>query len=74
MAQPALDVFRALDSSLSAAVAAAAPSVVHVARGRSGGSGIAWPSATGDLVVTSSFHTPDKTRVGLPLADGELET
>lgn len=65
MAQPALDVYSALDQALAAAVAAAAPSVVHVARGRhaaGGGTGIAWSD---DLVVTSSFHTPDRTRVGL---------
>ena len=62
MAQPALDVFSALDQALAAAVAAAAPSVVHVARGHGGGTGIAWSE---DLVVTSSFHVPDRTRVGL---------
>ncbi|HTR55511.1 MAG TPA: trypsin-like peptidase domain-containing protein [Kofleriaceae bacterium] len=63
MAQPALDVFSALDQALAAAVAAAAPSVVHVARGHgSGGTGIAWSE---DLVVTSSFHVPDRTRVSV---------
>src|SRR5512139_2916150 len=65
MAQPALDVFRSLDQALAAAVAAAAPSVVHVARGRSGGTGIAWAD---DLVISASFHTPDETRVGVPTA------
>lgn len=60
MAQPALDVFRALDQALAAAVAAAAPSVVHVSRDHTGGTGIVWSD---DLVVTSSFHTPDRTRV-----------
>ncbi len=70
MAQPALDVFRSLDQALAAAVAAAAPSVVHVSRGRGGGTGIAW---AGDLVISSSFHTPDRTRVGIGTADGELE-
>jgi S1-C subfamily serine protease len=60
MAQPALDVFRALDHALAAAVTAAAPSVVHVSRGHTGGTGIVWSD---DLVVTSSFHTPDRTRV-----------
>ncbi len=73
MAQPALDVFRSLDSALAAAVSAASPYVVHVARGRSGGTGIVWPSATNDLVISSSFHTPDKTKVGLPTADGDLD-
>jgi serine protease DegQ len=70
MAQPAFDVFQALDSALAAAVAAAAPSVIQVSRGRSGGTGIAWAA---DLVITSSFHTHDKTTVGLPTADGELD-
>ncbi len=65
------DVFHALDSALASAVAAAAPSTVHVARNRhSGGTGIVWSD---DLVVTSSFHTPDKTTVGLPLPDGNLD-
>ena len=62
MAQPALDVFHALDQALAAAVAAAAPSVVHVSRGHAGGTGIVWSD---DLVVTSSFHTPDRTTVGI---------
>lgn len=57
MAIPALQV---LDHALAAAVQAVAPSVVHVARGRTGGTGIAWSS---DLVISSSFHTPDRTRV-----------
>src|SRR5688572_9048364 len=71
MAQPALDVFRSLDQALAAAVAAAGPSVVHVARGRGGGgTGIAWAA---DLVISASFHTPDTTKVGLPAADGDLE-
>ncbi|MBA3394487.1 MAG: PDZ domain-containing protein [Deltaproteobacteria bacterium] len=73
MAQPALDVFHSLDQALAAAVAAAAPAVVHVDRGRSGGTGIAWPGATADLVITSSFHTPDQTTVGIATADGDLD-
>ena len=64
------DVFHALDQGLAAAVAAAGPSVIHVSRPRSGGTGIAWAA---DLVVTSSFHTPDRTRVGIPAADGSGE-
>ena len=71
MAQPALDVFRSLDQALAAAVAAAGPSVIHVARGRSGGTGIVWAD---DLVISASFHTPDQTTVGLPTADGELDS
>lgn len=70
MAQPAFDVFQALDSALAAAVAAAAPSVIQVSRGRSGGTGIAWAP---DLVITSSFHAHDKTTVGLPTGDGDLD-
>jgi S1-C subfamily serine protease len=70
MAQPALDVFKALDSALAAAVAAAGPSTVHIARGHSGGTGIAWSA---DLVVTSSFHVPDRTKVGIATGDGNLD-
>lgn len=66
MAQPALDIFRSLDQALAAAVDAAAPSVVHVSRGRGGGTGIVWAD---DLVISSSFHTPDRTRVGIGTAD-----
>lgn len=70
MAQPALDIFRQLDSALAAAVSAASPSVVQVSRGRTGGTGIAWAA---DLVVTSSFHTPDETTVGIANDDGSLD-
>jgi len=70
MAQPALDVFTALDSALAAAVAAAAPSVVHVSRGHAGGTGIVWSE---DLVITSSFHAPDRTRIGIGKADATLD-
>ena len=70
MADPAPALI-ALDNALAAAVKAVGPSVVHVARGHhQGGSGIAWAA---DLVVSSSFHTPDRTRVGLAAADGELD-
>ena len=70
MALPAQDVFRSLDQALAAAVAAAAPSVVSVSRGSrggTGGTGIAWSD---DLVISSSFHTPDRTRVGIPAQEG----
>ncbi len=68
MAAPALI---ALDNALADAVKAVGPSVVHVARGHhQGGTGIVWAT---DLVITSNFHTPDKTRVGLPTEDGELD-
>ena len=70
MAQPALDVFSALDQALAAAVASAAPSVIHVARGHGGGTGIAWSD---DLAITSSYHTPDRTRVGIGQVDGSLD-
>ncbi len=65
MALPAL---AALDQALAAAVSIAAPAVVQVARGHHGaGTGIVW----GDhLVISSSFHTPDRTRVGVGVADG----
>jgi S1-C subfamily serine protease len=71
MAEPAQNVFRALDQALAAAVATAARSVVHVSRGHgSGGTGIVWAS---DLVVSASFHTPDRTSVGIASGDGELD-
>ena len=69
MAQPAQNVFHALDQALAAAVATAGRSVVHVSRGHGdAGTGIAWAD---DLVVSSSFHTPDRTKVGIAGADGE---
>lgn len=68
MALPAL---QSLDHALAAAVAAVSPSVVHVARGHhAGGSGIVWAP---DLVISASFHTPDRTKVGLPADDGSLD-
>lgn len=68
MALPAL---QALDDALAAAVTAAAPSVIHLVRGHgSGGSGIVWAA---DLVISASFHTPDRTQVGIPAGDGELD-
>ncbi|CAN5777053.1 trypsin-like peptidase domain-containing protein [soil metagenome] len=69
MALPAL---HALDQALATAVAAVAPSVVHVSRGHGGGTGIVWSP---DLVISSNFHTPDRTqvRIGLPAADGSLD-
>jgi serine protease DegQ len=70
MAQPALDVFRALDQALAAAVAAAAPSTVHISRGHGGGTGIVWAA---DVVITSSFHCPDETKVGIATDDGNLD-
>jgi S1-C subfamily serine protease len=67
MAQPAQNVFHALDQALATAVATAAPSVVHVARGHGhAGTGIVWAA---DLVVSSSFHTPDRTKVGVATAE-----
>lgn len=70
MALPALDVFRSLDQALAAAVASAAPSVIHVSRGRDGGTGIAWSE---DLAISASFHTPDRTRIGIGTESGELD-
>lgn len=63
MAQPAQNIFHALDQALAAAVATAGRSVVHVARGHGhAGTGIVWAD---DLVISASFHTPDRTRVGV---------
>jgi len=71
MAQPAQNVFHALDQALATAVASAGRSVVHVSRGHGhAGTGIVW---AGDLVISSSFHTPDRTKVGLPTTGGELD-
>lgn len=70
MAHPA-PALAALDNALAAAVKAVGPSVVHVARGHhQGGTGIVWDA---DLVITSNFHTPDRTRVGVASASGELD-
>ena len=58
---PVANVFQELDRALAAAVAKIAPSVVRVARGHGqGGSGIAWSQ---DLAISSSYHTPDRTKV-----------
>jgi S1-C subfamily serine protease len=72
--QPASHALSALDQALAAAVAAASPSVVHVARGHGhAGTGIVWAD---DLVISASFHTPDRTVVGIPTppsADGDID-
>jgi len=69
MAQPAQNVFHALDQALAAAVATAGPSVAHVSRGHgSAGTGIVWAA---DLVISSSFHTPDHSNVGIAVPGGE---
>lgn len=71
MAQPAQNIFQALDQALAAAVATAGRSVVQVGRGHGhAGSGIAWAE---DLVISSSFHTPDRTKVGIAVGDGQGE-
>jgi S1-C subfamily serine protease len=64
------DLLDALDQSLSAAVAAVAPSVLHLARGHGGGTALVWAE---DLAVTSSFHCPDETEVLVVGKDGQLE-
>jgi S1-C subfamily serine protease len=65
------DLLAQLSIGLGAAVARVAPSLVHVSRRRgSGGSGIAWSE---DLVITSSFHAPDATKVGVARPDGTLD-
>lgn len=66
----AVHALQALDQALASAVVAVAPSVVHVSRGHGGGTGIVWSE---DLVISTSFHTPDRTRIGIPTASGELE-
>ena len=69
MAQPAQNIFQALDQALAAAVATAGRSVVQVGRGHGhSGTGIAWAD---DLVISSSFHTPDRTNVGIASSDGQ---
>jgi S1-C subfamily serine protease len=71
MAQPAQNVFHALDQALAGAVAVAGPSVVQVSRGHgNAGTGIVWAD---DLVISSSFHAPDRTTVGVADADGEVD-
>ncbi|HEX7843342.1 MAG TPA: hypothetical protein VF469_37980, partial [Kofleriaceae bacterium] len=71
MAQLAQNVFHALDQALAAAVATAGRSVVQVGRGHGhAGTGIVWAN---DLVISSSFHTPDCTKVGIPSTDGQGE-
>lgn len=68
MAQPVQNVFQALDQALAAAVAAAGRSVVQVSRGHGhAGTGIVWAD---DLVISSSFHSPDRTKVGIPAPPG----
>jgi S1-C subfamily serine protease len=68
MAQPVQNVFQALDQALAAAVATAGRSVVQVGRGHGhAGTGIVWAD---DLVISSSFHAPDRTRVGIPVPPG----
>lgn len=68
MAQPAQNVFHALDQALAAAVATAGRSVVQVGRGHGhAGTGIVWAD---DRVISSCFHTPDRTKVGIPSPGG----
>jgi S1-C subfamily serine protease len=68
MAQPVQNVFQALDQALAAAVATAGQSVIQVSRGHGhAGTGIVWAD---DLVISSSFHTPDRTKVGIPAPSG----
>ena len=68
MAQPVQNVFQALDQAVAAAVATAGRSVVQVGRGHGhAGTGIVWAD---DLVISSSFHTPDRTKVGIPAPPG----
>jgi S1-C subfamily serine protease len=66
---PQASSFSQLSSALAGAVDAASRSVVRVDRRRGSGTGIAWSE---DLVVTTSFHAPDRTSVGFTAADGAL--
>jgi len=67
MALPAL---QSLDQALAGAVPSVSQSVLHVARGHGGGSAIAW---TPELAISASFHTPDRTTVGIATPDGNLD-
>jgi len=67
-----LSVLQSLDLALAAAVSSVGPSLLNLDRGHGGGgSAIAWSA---DLAITSSFHAPDRTSVGIGGADGKLET
>jgi S1-C subfamily serine protease len=66
---PGSSSFSQLSSALAGAVDRASPSVVRVDRRRGSGTGIAWSE---DLVVTTSFHAPDRTIVAFIGADGGL--
>jgi S1-C subfamily serine protease len=71
MAQPVQNVFQALDQALAAAVATAGRSVVQVSRGHGhAGTGIVWAD---DLVISANFHTPDRTKVGIPVPAGNAD-
>src|SRR5678816_3472689 len=63
------DLLSQISQGLGAAVERVAPSLVHVARRRSGGSGIAW---TDTLVITSSFHAADDAVIGVAQPDGTI--
>src|SRR5205085_255715 len=52
--------FSTLSSALADAVTAAGAGVVRVDRRRGAGSGVVWAP---DLVITSSFHAPDRTTI-----------
>ena len=44
--------------------------MVRVDAGRAPATGIAWAD---DLVITSSFHAPDRTTIGIGHRDGTLD-
>ncbi|MBA3538217.1 MAG: hypothetical protein H0T79_01190, partial [Deltaproteobacteria bacterium] len=64
------NVFQDLDRALAEAVKISSPSVLQVRRGHGSGTGIVWAD---DLVISASFHTPDRTEVGVPTADGDVD-
>lgn len=70
-AQPDIEASLAtLDRALTGAVAAAAASVVRVARQRGAGTGIAW---TDTLIVSSNYHTPDDPVIGVAAGDDVVD-
>ncbi len=60
----------ALSDALATAVAAVAPSVLHVPRRRGGGSATAIDA---DHAITSNFHAPDEGEVLVAAPDGSVE-
>jgi S1-C subfamily serine protease len=64
------DLLSTLDQSFASAVAAVAPSVLHLSRGHSGGTALAWSE---DLAVTSSYHCPDRPDIAVAIDADRFE-